>query len=239
MPQKRKSKMYCSRKIHNLSDCAVFFDFDNTISQFDVLDDIIKKFSIDKNWMEFEELWKNGKIGSKECLKNQLLSVRVTKKELAKYLSGIKIDPYFHKLIDLLKKERIKPVILSDNFSFIIKSILENNRVKKIKLYCNSIRFNNDKLIPSFFHTNRFCMRCAHCKKKNLKKNDSGDKIVIYIGDGLSDICPAKASDIAFAKSSLLKYFKKTKKFCIAFKNLKDVYKYLEGLNEKRKRSFA
>lgn len=208
----------------------VFFDFDNTISPFDVLDDIIKKFSINKNWMKFEELWKKEKIGSRECLENQLLSVRVTKKELSKYLLGIRIDPYFHKLIGILEKERIKPVILSDNFSFIIKSILKNNKVKRIRLYCNNVRFNSDRLIPSFPHINRSCVRCAHCKSKNLKKNDFGDKITIYVGDGLSDICPAEASDIAFAKGNLLKYFRKTKKPCRAFKNLKDIYNYLKGL---------
>ena len=48
----------------------------------------------------------------------------------------------------------------------------------------------------------------------------------IYIGDGLSDICPAEHSDIVFAKGSLQERFTKTKKEFIPFKNMSDVYRW-------------
>ena len=104
-----------------LSDCAVFFDFDNTITHFDVLDDIVETFSVDKKWAVFEKAWKLGKIGSKECLSGQLRSVRVDKNTLTRHLSRIKVDPYFKKIIALLKKRGIAPVIVSDSFSLFIK----------------------------------------------------------------------------------------------------------------------
>jgi 2-hydroxy-3-keto-5-methylthiopentenyl-1-phosphate phosphatase len=202
---------------------AVFFDFDNTITQFDVLDDIIKRFSIDKKWIEFEKKWNKGLIGSKVCLKAQLDGVRLGKKDLLRYLSGIRIDPNFKKILVFLKSKKIAVWILSDNFSFIINFILRQNGVKGIKVYSNRMKFSENKFLPFFPHQNRSCSYCAHCKKKNLLKKINSGKI-IYIGDGRSDICPAEHADIVFAKNNLLKHFKKIKRKCIPFKNLGSVY---------------
>lgn len=210
-----------------LSDCAVFFDFDNTLTSSDVLDDIVESFAVDKKWVDFENAWKKGEIGSKECLSLQLKSVRIEKKGLEDYLSRIKIDPYFKKIITLLKKRRVMPVIVSDSFSFFLEYILKNNGIKGLKIYSNKIRFSKDRLIPSFPHTHRSCTICGNCKKKHLSKNGAKDKVIIYIGDGLSDLCPAKGADIVFAKGNLKRYLTKEGKSFFSFNSLKDVYNFM------------
>lgn len=219
-----------NRRLPSLSKCMVFFDFDNTMTFFDVLDDIIKRFSINRNWIAFETAWKKGKIGSRACLEGQLQSVRITKKDLSQYLSQIIVDPHFHKFFAVLKREGIKPVILSDNFSFIIKSVLDNNGINGVSVYANELRFKKDRLIPSFPYRNRHCSRCAHCKKENLLKKGIRDKVIIYIGDGLSDVCPAECSDLVFAKGALLKQLRKTRRLSLAFNNLEDIDNYFRGL---------
>lgn len=219
-------------RLSSLKNCLIFFDFDNTITPFDILDEIISRFSVDKKWEGFEKSWKNGEIGSQQCLESQLKSVRVEKKDLLRYLAKIKIDRHFHELFGILKREGIRPVILSDSFTSLIKPTLENNGVKGVKIYANAMRFSGQRLIPSFPYRAKGCPRCAHCKKKNLLKKEIRDKIIIYIGDGLSDICPAECSDIVFAKSGgrLLEHFRKTKRLCLAFDNFKDISNYFKGL---------
>ncbi len=219
-------------RLSSLSQCLVFFDFDNTITTFDVLDDIIKRFSVNKDWVKFEEAWEKGEIGSRRCLEGQLRSVRVTRKELFRYLSGIKIDPHFHKIYAMLKREGLRPVILSDNFNPIIKFILKNNDIGEMRIFANNLSFRGDRLLSSFPHVNSHCLRCAHCKKKNLLKKGVRDKIIMYIGDGLSDICPAENSDMVFAKGKLLEHFRSKKKLCLAFRNLDDIYNYYRGLEK-------
>ena len=132
--------MYKKKDI--LTDCAVFFDFDNTITYFDVLDDIVETFAVDKKWVAFENAWKRGKIGSKACLSGQLKSVRIDKKGLTRYLSKIKVDPYFKKIIAMLQKKGVAPVIVSDSFSFFLKYILKNNGIGGIKIYSKSLRIS-------------------------------------------------------------------------------------------------
>ncbi len=219
-------------RLSRLSDCVVFFDFDNTITPFDVLDDVISKFAVDKEWIAYERKWEKGKIGSRQCLEGQLKSIRVKKTDLLKYLSKIKIDPYFHEVISLFKKEGLKPIILSDSFKIFIDTILRSNGVSGARIYANEIKFNKDRLEPHFPNTNRYCSRCAHCKKKNLLTSEIKDKIIMYIGDGISDICPAECSDIVFAKGRLLEYFRKTKRLCVAFRDLRDIYNYFRGLDK-------
>jgi 2-hydroxy-3-keto-5-methylthiopentenyl-1-phosphate phosphatase len=122
--------------------------------------------------------------------------------------------------------------ILSDNFHFIIDTILKNIGIGHIPVYANSLDFDHARLNPSFPHINRNCWKCAHCKTKNLLANIKRDSIIIYIGDGRSDICPAGYADIVFAKEELLDYYRNKKMMCLAYKSLKDVYEYF-------KRSFA
>ena len=216
-----------------LSNCLAFFDFDNTLTTFDVFDEILERFSVDDEWRKLEEAWQAGKIGSKECLEGQLRSVRVTKERLARYLSTVTIDPHFHELLALFKGQKIPVVIVSDNFSFIVREILRRNGISGVRVYYNRVRFSRDRMIPSFPYGNGECSRCAHCKKVHLL-NHKG-KTHIYVGDGLSDICPAEEADLVFAKGSLLEYLKSCQKPCVPFENLGDVYHYLLELDHDSK----
>jgi len=217
-------------RLPRLSDCSIFFDFDKTITLSDVTDDIIEKFAVNQDWIAVENAWKRGEIGSRVCLAKQLESLRVTQPELVRYLATVRIDPHFESFLAMLKREGIKPVILSDNFTFVIETILKNNGIKGIKVHANGLRFKNDRLIPVFPYSDRTCTRCAHCKKKSLLNKDLRDKVVIYIGDGLSDICPCNHADIVFAKDDLLNHFRREKRLCLAFNTIEDIKNYFRGL---------
>ncbi|MDD2689556.1 MAG: MtnX-like HAD-IB family phosphatase [Candidatus Omnitrophica bacterium] len=215
-------------KEFNSSNCVVFFDFDNTITSCDVLDDMLARFSRDNRWLELEESWRKGQIGSRACLSGQLKGIRMTRKALDKYLLTIKLDRYFKRLLNLLEAKRIKTIVLSDNFDYILSRILKYNAVGNLRIYSNKLRFQRDRLIPQFPHRDSDCQSCAHCKRKNLLANVHKESIIFYIGDGHSDICPAKYADVVFAKRDLLRYFKKKKLPCLPFKNLKRIYNYFK-----------
>jgi 2,3-diketo-5-methylthio-1-phosphopentane phosphatase len=211
-----------------LSNFRVFFDFDNTLTTTDVLFDIIKRFSINDHWMTLEKAWMEDQIGAKECLEGQLRNVRITKSTLHNFLKKAEIDPHFHHLLALLVREGIKPVILSDNFTYIIEWILKYHGIKDLKVYGNSLRFWRDHIIPSFPYDNPFCLNCAHCKKIHLTKDKTENKLILYVGDGRSDFCPARVSDIVFAKEVLLEFMTKEELPCMPFKDLGDVHDYFQ-----------
>ncbi|MBF0485861.1 MAG: MtnX-like HAD-IB family phosphatase [Candidatus Omnitrophica bacterium] len=214
-----------------LSQCRVFFDFDNTISKIDVLDDLIERFSIDRKWRLLEQEWQAGKIGSEECLHGQLRSVRVTRHELVDYLSEIDIDPYFHRILVLLKSAGVRPIVVSDSFNFLIETILKSNDVHGVKILANRLRIHEDRLTPVFPYRNQACLRCGNCKTSHLRNEDSFGKVLVYVGDGLSDCCASLQAHLVFAKDTLAGHLRDKEKKFIWFKNLRDVYDGLKGLS--------
>ena len=211
-----------------MANCRVFFDFDNTMTRTDVLDNIIKDFSVNDDWEALQRSWENDEIGTKECLEGQMRGLRVTKKRLNQYLTKVELDRSCYKILSFLSKEGIPPVILSDNFTPIIEQILDHHGIKGVKVYANALRYYKDRLIPSFPYDNPFCPSCAHCKKIHLTRDQHVNKLIVYIGDGRSDFCPAEVSDIVFAKDKLLAHMKKEGWEHIPYKNLGDVYHYFK-----------
>ncbi|MFH1879076.1 MAG: MtnX-like HAD-IB family phosphatase [Candidatus Omnitrophota bacterium] len=211
-----------------MKNYIVFFDFDNTITSYDVIDDMLSRFSVNDKWISLEAQWKRGEIDSRKCLKGQVREIRLTKRSLDRYLDNVTLDPYFKKVMALLESKNIKVIILSDNFDYIVNRILRNNNINGVDVYTNSLKIIGDRLIPGFPFTNKKCGRCGHCKKDNLIANSPNGARTIYIGDGLSDTDPAQCADIVFAKDELMRYFMDRRLQCIPFNSLKDVYKYFK-----------
>ena len=211
-----------------LANCRVFFDFDNTLTITDVLDNIVKAFSINEEWKTIDKSWMKGEIGAKESLEGQLREIRVTRKQLNRFLTTVQLDHSCYKILSFLSKEGIQPIILSDSFTPIIEEILNNHGIKGVKVYANALRFYKDRLIPSFPYDNPFHPYCAHCKGIHLTRDQHVNKLIVYIGDGRSDFCPAGASDIVFAKDVLLAHMKKEGRDHIPYKNLGEVYSYFK-----------
>ena len=211
--------------------CEVFFDFDNTISTSDIIDDILRRFSVDREWLAFEQQWLAGQIGSKQCLTAQLRSVRITQDKLARFLATVHVEPHFSPLVAWLEAQGIQPVILSDSFSFIIQEILKQaqNGARRLPVHSNAMTFEGDRLIPSFPHVDG-CARCANCKARYILDAQRRGRDVIYVGDGLSDVCAAKHADLVFAKATLLDYCRQAGLPCVPYTDLGDVHAHLKEL---------
>jgi len=218
-----------AKELNNSDKHLVFFDFDNTITTWDILDDMLTRFSGNYDWLELEEKWKKGEIGSRECLEGQIKGIRITKKDLDKYLDTIKIDPYFTKLRSFLDAKDKKIIILSDNFDYILNYVLKHNNIYDMETYCNKLEISEDRLIPSFpYNDEECCGRCAHCKRMSIKRLNNPGAVTIYIGDGLSDICASEHADIVYAKGSLQGHLNDKGIEHIPINGLKDVYEYFQ-----------
>lgn len=217
-----------SKKKKKSKALKVFFDFDNTITTFDTIDDMIVRFSVNDKWKKLEYDWTNGKIGSRKCLDGQIRNVRITKPALNRYLRQVRIDPYFKRILALLKSNKVQVIILSDNFDYILKRVLKNNNISGLSVFCNKLIFKSDRLIPVFRFTDKKCNICAHCKKNNLIANAGKGYFTVYVGDGLSDVCPSKNTDLIFAKESLMRRLRDSGIKHVAYESLKDVYNYIK-----------
>ncbi len=192
-------------------DHLVICDFDGTIIDCDSVDKIIEEYSINKNWISYEKLWKNEEIDEYICLKNQAESIRINDFDFKYFTSNLKLRHGFIDFVNFCNENGISLIIVSDGFMKIISNVLVINNLD-LPVIANDIKFIADYRI-TFNPKDRLI--CEKEKLIYLHKDDVVKQIkkncnkLVYIGDGNSDIKSIGHADIIFARSSLEKYCKK------------------------------
>jgi 2-hydroxy-3-keto-5-methylthiopentenyl-1-phosphate phosphatase len=183
---------------------VLFFDFDNTITQGDVLDHVIERFSVTDDWRRWEDAWSRGEVSTQQCLEHQIAGLGACQAELVDFVADFPIDPNFETIVRWAACEQTPLVIVSDNFSCLVREILSGKAFAKVPLFANELTFSGNRPKAHFPYTSRDCARCANCKVTHFKRFPG--RSTVYVGDGLSDVCPALAADLVFAKDSLAEY---------------------------------
>src|SRR5262245_28615219 len=111
----------------------VFVDFDGTIAKSDVVDAILERYA-DPRWLAFEREWQAGRLGSRDCLREQMALVQATRAEIDLLLAGIDIDSGLVPLIESAAQHDIPLHIISDGFDYCIARMLARlpHRVKSL-----------------------------------------------------------------------------------------------------------
>ena len=201
-------------------------DFDGTITLIDTGKALLTNLT-DKDWHYYDNLVIDGTMGTREALINQWGMIENTSiEEINKIVDNIEIDTSFIEFYDWIKENKIQFVILSDGFKTYINRIFQSNNIHVTK---EDIKSNDMELVEGKIKLNFLTPKCEHdcanCKYSHVKQfKDKGNKIV-YIGDGLSDIFPARElADLIFAKENedLASELKNDSRL-IVFKNFADI----------------
>ncbi len=204
---------------------VLFIDFDNTISLGDVLDGVIEKYSRTRDWEHWQTEWREGRISTLECLQRQMGDLAVDEATLLEHVRHVELDPGFVRLQAWAAATGTELLIVSDNFAPILGEILRHRKIAAPLVFANALAFSNGSIIPSFPFRSPDCPRCAHCKATHLARYEGYR--TIYVGDGLSDTCPAMRVDLVFAKDSLARYLAERGKAFTPFANLDEVVAHL------------
>ena len=206
---------------------ALFFDFDNTLTDGDVLDGVIERFSPDESWRDSENAWADGHLSAQECLRRQVGKLRVSRDVLLEYLLQVRVDPAFAAIADWAWSRQVEVFIVSDSFQPLIRHILRNNGIENVPIFANDLDFAGERLIPSFPFADPACMRSANAKARHLLPY-RGHRIV-FAGDGHSDLDAALAADVVFAKSTLARELAALAVRYHPFDSLDPMLRYLRG----------
>ena len=215
----------------------IFCDFDGTITQLDVTDQILAQLA-HPSWRGIEQQWMQGLIGSRECLERQIALVDAPVEELHAVIDAIAIDVDFTAFCRFARKKRLPIYILSDGFDYVIRRVLKRAGVDRhfrsgSTLFASALRIEGRRLEPSFPHGPEPCEHgCATCKAALIRRLREGRQPVIFVGDGMSDRFAVEAADVVFAKRHLLAYCRENGIACHPFDTFKDVQTTLEKLLE-------
>jgi 2-hydroxy-3-keto-5-methylthiopentenyl-1-phosphate phosphatase len=205
---------------------VLFFDFDNTITVGDVLDRVIERYSASEAWREWEADWEAGRMSTSECLSRQLGDLRVSPRELHGFMMEVVIDPAFARIVGWAEAKGADLRIVSDSFSPLIHAILDHHDLPGVPVFANDLVYTGGRIEARFPFRDPACPRCAHCKAQHLRAEERRPRI--YVGDGLSDVCPSLIADVVFAKDSLAAELRRRGVPYRPFRALGDVLGYLE-----------
>lgn len=210
----------------------VFTDFDGTITQVDLGDDLFIKFG------EFEPFHSQLLAGELHISKYwQILCDRLTPNlkpiDIYNYAMNADTDAYFKSFADYCYEEGFPIAVVSDGFDAYIEPVLESLNLKYLPIYCNKLLYDesSQKFSPFFPRASESC-NClvASCKRNSMLMNTDPEAVVVYIGDGYSDFCAAEHADIVFAKKHLAAYCFKNKIPHHSFHSFFDVKQIMKKL---------
>ena len=235
----------------------LIFDFDKTILNDDSFGHIIFK-SLTKE--ELQTIYNNRKDnwvdGYNYSLK-QIKSHGISKTDFDNMLSELSLTSGMGDLFNYIKaqKEKYESIILSSNYEYVIKYILNKNKISDIfsDIICNPSREANENEKEQFIyvmkkkpHDCKSCNPCA-CKNNEFKEFCDSHDInnydkIIFICDGFNDLCLAISlgkNDVTFARKDFVLHKKLLEKDLMNklkckvefWNNGNDIIKYLEKPN--------
>jgi len=217
----------------------VFIDFDGTVTRRDVGDAMFEQFG-GQSSTEAVQQYLQEKISAVECFRRECEACgEVDKPELDKFLDSQEIDSTFPEFIDYCNAQTFECRIVSDGMDYYIERILNRKGLGTIPIFSNRLDLrpvdglSKVRFSPSFPFTDEICDRCACCKRNHLLSLSSDEDIIVYIGEGYSDRCPARHADVVFAKDDLREYCRKENISYHEYRTFSDVKQRLQQLQEK------
>ncbi len=201
----------------------IFCDFDNTISLADCTDVILEAYAASE-WHDIETEWEAGKIGSRECMQQQIALLQATPFQMDQLIDQIEIDPYFIRFVEYCEAKKLPLTIVSDGLDYVIQRILARYQLGHLPVIAgNFSQRNNQWQLATPYAVPTCAARAVTCKCQVVQQCQRAQQI-IYIGDGRSDFCvSSQKADVVLAKRSLLTHCQTNQLRHFAFENFADV----------------
>lgn len=185
-------------------NCHVFVDFDGTIVPGDATDMLFSRYA-DPAWLEVEEDWKAGRIGSRECMARQVDLLRCTPEQYDELVSAVRVDPAFPAFVELCRSHGIGVTVVSDGLDRTISAVLARAGLE-LPYFSNHLEWlGGDRWRLTFPNSRGDCSTLSGNCKCQFTDHARG-KAHIMIGDGRSDFCISGRVDMVLAKGTLAEH---------------------------------
>lgn len=184
------------------AEVALAVDFDGTVTERDLLDEIARVFGDPEVYRQVDLGLHDGSISLRECIIREFEPVRAPLHEVVAYvLAHARVRPGLRELVALAGERGWGFVILSSGFRELIEPVLAREGVAA-EIRANSVEPRPDGW-RVHWRDERVCPYCGEaCKRGSLPEAGW----LVYVGDGISDRCAALACDRIFATRGLARY---------------------------------
>ena len=189
----------------DLSQTAVFLDFDGTISTADTCVHLLERLA-PPEWKLVEAQYLAGDIGSREGLRAEWTMLRGGEAERRDVASEVTLDAGLDALVTALHASGAEVMVVSDGYGFYLEDQIGHLADLGVEIVTSAVdwetlelRFPNaDEACP--------CAACGTCKRRPIAAAQARGILTVLVGDGASDRRAAEVADIVFAKDGLAQW---------------------------------
>lgn len=182
---------------------TIVLDFDGTITEDDLLDEIARRFGDPAVYQEVEDGLNAGTVTLRECITREYEPVTLPLEEVVPWvLAHVRLRPGLERISALARERGWSLRVLSSGFTELIEPVLREAGIDGVEIVANSVDARPDGW-RVIWRDEAVCATCGEpCKRGGLP----GEGEIVYVGDGISDRCAALASDRIFAIRGLARY---------------------------------
>jgi len=205
-------------------------DFDGTITEEDASFFLLDKFA-QGDWRRLFRQYEEHKISVGDFNTRAFAMVKEHEHRLLEALEGnVKVRSGFHELVRYCREEGLRFVIVSNGLDFYIRAVLSESGLGDLEMHA----------AQASFHATGMKVRYVGPDGKTVEDGFKDAYIesflrlgsrVIYIGNGVSDIAPAKRAHRVFATGDLLAHSRENNLDCRPFTDFREVVQELEQMS--------
>ena len=205
-------------------------DFDGTITEEDASFFLLDKFA-QGDWRGLFQQYREHKISVGEFNTRAFAMVKEDKHTLLQALEGnVKVRAGFHELVNHCREEGFSFVIVSNGLDFYIRAVLEESGLTEIEAHAAQASFHPAGMKVRYVGPNGKTVEDGF-KDAYIESFLGLGFRVIYMGNGDSDIAPAKQAHRVFATGDLLAYSRENNLNCKPFTDFREVVRDLEQMS--------
>ena len=213
--------------LSEVSKTLVQCDFDGTITEEDVSFLMLDAFA-DGDWRQLFQEYEEGKISVGHFNTTAFAMVKADRQSLLEIAKDkIKVRPGFHDLVACCRRKGFRFVVVSNGLDFYIEKILSDIGLADIEIYSAKTQFHPEGLKVRYIGPDGIQLD-SDFKAAYVNSFLREGYRIIYLGNGVSDLAPAKQCHHIFAIGNLLKHCQQINLGCTPFTDFNEVISVLE-----------
>lgn len=183
---------------------AVVCDFDDTTVLENVAEMLLKEFG-GEGWEEYQRQNVQHRMSLKEYQERAFQTVKVGREAMKDHVKeNATLRPHFKALYEYCRKNDIPLAIATMGLDFYVEALLEREGMESVECYAADTEFTEEGIRYEYRYASKDCWQPGNCKCMVLERyREKGHSVILFAGDGKTDICPADRSDFVFARRFL------------------------------------
>ena len=210
-------------------------DFDETITIGYVSTAIREAFAPDirATLKGMEEEYVSGKYSVEESNIRQFAHVKAgSKEEVEEFVVGhVVIRNGFEDFVGYCQRVGVGLVVVSSGLDLYVKPTLRRLGLDHLEAHAGEATVTPNGIEIEYTDPSGAVITQGF-KESYLRHFKRQGKRVIYIGDGLSDVVPAREADFVIARSNLKEHFRSNNLPYFGFETFEDVARHVEGIRQ-------